>query len=299
MSRRIAVSGASGLVGTALCRALADRGDTVVTLVRHLDPAEEEVCWNWTEGRLETGKLEGLDGFVHLAGKPIAVRWKGKVLREVLESRSKGTQLIAEGLAGLVDPPEVLVSASAIGIFGDGRERDFDDTSARGEGWMAGVCSAWESATRPAADAGIRVVIPRIGIVLSPDGGALQKMLPAFRFGVAGRIGDGKQGMSWIALTDLVRILLYMLDTKALSGPFVATAPNPVSNAEFTRTLARVLRRPAILPAPAFAISALFGEMGRRLILDGDFIRPSRLLETGFEFEHPGLEAALRHELGC
>jgi len=299
MSRRIAVSGASGLVGTALCRALANRGDTVVTLVRHLDRTEDEVFWDWTEGRLEAEKLEGLDGFVHLAGKPIAGRWKARVLREVHESRSKGTRLIAEGLAGLTNPPGVLISASAIGFYGDGRERNFDDTSPRGEGWMADVCNAWEEATKPASDAGIRVALARIGVVLSPDGGALQKMLPAFRLGIAGRMGDGKQGMSWIALSDLVRILIHLIDTPELSGPFAATAPNPVSNAEFTRTLARVLKRPAILPAPAFAISAILGEMGRRLVLDGDFIRPSRLMEAGFRFEHPHLEAALRHELGC
>jgi uncharacterized protein (TIGR01777 family) len=299
VSRRVAVSGASGLVGSALCRALARRGETVVTLVRRLDRTEDEVYWDWAEGRLESGKLEGLDAFVHLAGRPIAGRWTGSVLREILESRSKGTQLIAEGLAALSNPPEVLVSASAIGFYGDGREREFDDASPRGAGWLADVCAAWEAATRPASDAGIRVAIPRIGIVLSPDGGALQKMLPAFRLGLAGRMGDGKQGMSWIALGDLVRVLLHLIDTPELSGPFVATAPNPVSNAEFTKTLGRVLRRPTVLPAPAFAIGAALGEMGRRLILDGDFIRPSRLLEAGFAFEHPQLEAALRHELGC
>lgn len=297
-ARRIAVSGASGLVGTALCRALAERGDRVLRLVRRSTHAADEVSWDWTVGRLDTAGLEGIDAFVHLAGKPIAGRWTAQALREIQHSRAKGTQLIAESLASLAHPPGVLVSASAVGFYGEGREREFNDASPRGAGWLAEVCAVWESATLPASNAGIRVATPRIGIVLSPAGGALKKILPAFRFGVAGRIGDGKQGMSWIALTDLVRILLFFLDNTEASGTFNATAPNPVTNAEFTRALARVLNRPAILPLPAFMISVLFGEMGRRLVLDGDFVRPTRLLEAGFRFEYPEIEAALRHELG-
>jgi len=206
--------------------------------------------------------------------------------------------MIAEGLAKLGQPPAIFVSASAIGHYGDGRERNLDDSSPRGEGWMAELCAAWEAATLPASRAGIRVVTPRIGIVISPKGSALAKMLPAFRLGLGGRLGDGKQGMSWIGLHDLIRILLFCLDTPDVSGALVATSPHPVSNAEFTRTLSRVLRRPAFLPVPAFAISTVMGEMGRRLLLDGDFIRPTRLDELEFRFEYPTLEAALRNELG-
>ena len=298
MSRRVAVSGASGLIGGALSRALEQRGDTVLRLVRRPARSDEEVLWDWADDRLESAKLEGLDGFVHLAGKGIAARWNARTLREVRESRTKGTAMIAERLAALERPPGVLVSASAIGFYGDGRERNLDDAKPRGEGWMAELCAAWEGATLPASKAGIRVVLPRIGVVLASAGGALKKMLLPFRFGLGGRIGDGKQGMSWIGLHDLVRILLFCLDTPEVSGPLVATAPNPVSNAEFTRTLARVLRRPAFLPVPPFVVSATMGEMGRRLLLDGDFIRPTRLAELGFRFEYPELEAALRRELG-
>ncbi|NIM01320.1 MAG: TIGR01777 family protein [Acidobacteria bacterium] len=294
---RIAVSGASGLIGGALCRALAARGDRVLRLVRRTARGDDEISWDWPLGRLEVAKLEDLDGFVHLAGKSIAVRWNAQTLKQVRESRVHGTAHIAESLAGLERPPGVLVSASAIGFYGDGRGRNLDDLMPRGEGWMAGLCEAWEAATLPAAKAGIRVALPRIGVVLSAEGGALRKMLPAFRLGLGGRLGDGKQGMSWIGLHDLVRILIFAIDNAEVSGAIVATAPHPVSNDEFTRTLARVLRRPAILPVPAFVISMMFGEMGRRLLLDGDFIRPTRLQQTGFRFDDPTLEPALRREL--
>ena len=297
MSRRVAVSGASGLIGGALCRALGERGDTILRLVRRPVRSDDEVFWDWTEDRLETAKLEGIDAFVHLAGKGIATRWNARSLRETRESRTRGTAMIARRLAALEKPPGVLISVSAIGFYGDGRERNLDDSRPRGEGWMAELCAAWESATLPASRAGIRVVLPRIGVVLSPAGGALKKLLPVFRFGLGGRLGDGKQGMSWIGLHDLIRILLFCLDTPRVSGPFVATSPQPVSNAEFTRTLAHVLHRPAVLPVPAFAITTVMGEMGRRLLLDGDFIRPTRLAEMGFHFEYPTLEAALRKEL--
>ncbi len=297
MSLRIAVSGASGLIGSALCRSLAARGDRVLRLVRRTASSDDEVSWDFSEGRLEVSKLEGLDGFVHLAGKAIASRWTAQTLREIRESRVRGTTHIAESLVSLEQPPGVLVSASAIGFYGNGRERNLDDLMPRGEGWMAELCEAWEAATLPASRAGIRVVLPRIGIVLSPDGGALKKMLPAYRLGLGGRLGDGKQGMSWIGLHDLVRVLLFCIDNPEISGPLVATAPHPVSNADFTRTLARVLRRPALLPVPAFVILTLFGEMGRRLLLDGDFIRPTRLQQAGFHFESPTLDIALEREL--
>ena len=298
MRRRVAVSGASGLIGAALCDALSERGDSILRLVRRPPRSDDEVFWDWKENRLELAKLEGIDAFVHLAGKGIATRWNARSLRETAQSRTRGTTMIAEGLAKLGKPPAIFVSASAIGHYGDGRERNLDDSSPRGEGWMAELCAAWEAATLPASRAGIRVVTPRIGIVISPKGGALAKMLPAFRLGLGGRLGDGKQGMSWIGLHDLIRILLFCLDTADVSGAFVATSPHPVSNAEFTRTLSRVLRRPALLPVPAFAISAVMGEMGRRLLLDGDFIRPTRLDELEFRFEYPTLEAALCNELG-
>ena len=297
MSKQVAVSGASGLIGSALCSELERRGDRVLRLVRRNPVASDEVLWDWTEGHFEAQKLEGVDAVVHLAGRAIAARWTPATMREIRESRTRGTALLANGLASLRSPPAVLVGASAIGFYGDGRGRRLDDSTPRGEGWLAELCEAWETAALPAAAAGIRVALPRIGIVLSPDGGALKVMLPAFRLGVAGRLGDGRQGMSWIARSDLVRIVLHALDTPEVSGPFNATAPNPVSNAEFTRTLGRVLQRPTLLPLPAFVVATIWGEMGRRLMLDGDFIRPTRLAETGFTFGHTMLESALRHEL--
>jgi len=298
MSRRIAVSGASGLVGTALCSALAARGDTVLRLVRRPVESSDEVFWDWTQDRLDVEKLEGLDGFVHLAGSPIATRWNARSLRGIRESRMKGTGLLALRLAALDRPPPALVSASAIGFYGDGRGRQRDDLSPRGEGWLADLCEAWELATLPASKAGIRVALPRIGLVLNPAGGALKKMLPVFRLGVGGRLGDGEQGMSWVGLTDLVSILLFSLDTPEATGPFNATAPHPVSNREFTRTLAHALHRSPFLPMPSFVVGLIWGEMGHRLMLDGDFIRPTRLPEMGFRFEYPTLDAALRKELG-
>ena len=297
MSRRIAVSGASGFIGTALCSALETRGDTVLRLVRRPVESSDEVFWDWTENRLEAEKLERLDGFVHLAGSPIATRWNARSLREIRGGRVNGTELLAVRLAALDRPPPVLVSASAIGFYGDGRARQRDDASPRGEGWLANLCEAWELATLPASSVGIRVALPRIGLVLNPAGGALRKMLPAFRLGVGGRLGDGEQGMSWVGLTDLVSILLFSLDTPKATGPFNATAPHPVSNREFTRTLARALHRWAFLPLPSFVVGSIWGEMGHRLMLDGDFIRPTRLAEMGYRFEYPTLEAALRKEL--
>jgi uncharacterized protein (TIGR01777 family) len=298
VSRRVAVSGASGLVGTALCRALEARGDTVLRLVRGPARSAAEVFWDWKDERIEFAKLEGIDALVHLAGRSIATRWNAQTIRAIADSRTQGTALLAQQIAELKRPPSVLLSASAIGYYGNGRERQLDDASPHGEGWLADVCLSWEAATQPAMQAGIRVATPRIGIVLSPGGGALKKMLPAFRFGLGGRIGDGKQGFSWVGLHDLVRILLFALDTPAVQGAFNATAPHPVSNDEFTRTLARVLGRLPFLPMPDFVVGAIWGEMGQRLMLDGDFIRPTRLAEMGFDFEAPTLEAALRKELG-
>lgn len=297
MSRRYAVSGASGFIGRALTHALEARGDRVLRLVRHNPASSDEVFWAWKHGRFEADKLEGLDGFVHLAGAPIAKRWTPATMREIHESRTRGTQLLVDGLVGLDRRPTVLVSASAIGFYGHGRERQMDDSTPRGDGWLADLCEAWESSTRPAAKAGIRVANPRIGLVMNPAGGALKTMLPAFRMGLGGRLGDGKQGMSWIGLTDMVRILIFALDNPDVVGAFNATAPNPVSNADFTTTLARVLGYRVFFPLPAFMVGLIWGEMGRRLLLAGDFVRPTRLAELGYEFAYPALEAALRKEL--
>lgn len=295
--RRIAVSGASGLVGRALCAALSARGDSVIRLVRGEAFADDEVHWDWERGEFDSAELAGADAVVHLAGAPIARRWTASAKHEIAASRIEGTRLIAEGIAALDRGPSVLVCASAVGYYGEGQARNLDEASPQGRGWLAQLCGRWERASDAAVAAGVRVVRPRIGIVLSPDGGALARMLPVFRLGLGGRLGTGQQGISWIGLHDLVRVLLASVDDPQVSGALNATTPQPVSNDVFTRTLARVLRRPAVFTVPAFAITALYGEMGRRLLLDGDFVQPSRLGGHGFRFAFPVLEDALRYEL--
>ena len=297
MSRTVAISGESGLIGGALATALRDRGDRVLKLVRREASAPDEVCWDWVADRFEAEKLAAIDAVVHLAGKNIAARWSDESRVGIWDSREKGTQLLTRGLLKLESPPKMVISASAIGYYGYGRCRQIDDDSQRGEGWMADLCAAWEAAATPLAEAGIRLVQPRIGIVLTPEGGALEQMLTPFRLGVGGRLADGEQGMSWIGLSDIVKLLLTAIDDERYHGPMNATAPQPVSNADFTRTLGRVLRRPTIFPVPSFVVRLIWGEMGQRLMLDGDYIQPTNLLRLGFQFDYPELEASLRHEL--
>ena len=297
MSRTIAISGASGLVGTALTQALTARGDRVIRLVRRESSDDNEVRWDAVNGIFEAEKLAGIDAVVHLAGKNIAARWTPESQKAIWDSREQGTTLLASGLAALDNPPKVVISASAIGYYGYGRERKIDDNTPRGEGWMADLCVAWENATQPLVDAGVRVFMPRIGIVMSPLGGALEQMLLPFKLGVGGRLADGKQGMSWIGLQDLVALLITAIEDPRYVGAMNATAPNPVDNLTFTKTLGRVLRRPTFFPVPSFMVRLIWGEMGQRLMLDGDFIHPTKLAELGHTFQQPELEGCLRDEL--
>lgn len=244
--------------------------------------------------RRDTPDVGGADAVVHLAGAPIAVRWTGRRKREILESRVLGTRRVVEAIARAPRPPRVLVSASAIGFYGDRGAEELTEESAGGWDFLAGVVRDWEREARATA---VRSVQLRFGIVLSPRGGALAKMLPVFRSGAGGTLGPGSQWMSWIALDDLIRVVLFALDSESLAGPLNAVAPNPVTNAEFTATLGRVLRRPAVIPVPAFALRALFGEMAGLTMLASQRVRPLRLERAGFTFEHPALEDALRHEL--
>lgn len=297
-SRRVVVSGASGLIGSALVDVLASRGHRVVRLVRR--PAAgggAEIAWDAARGVVDSDALEGADAVIHLAGKNIAGRWTAAVKREILESRTAGTRLLASALAALRRPPGVLVSASAVGYYGDRGDRTVTEDSPPGTGFLPDVAKAWEAAAQPAVEAGIRVVHPRIGIVLSARGGALAQMLPPFRLGLGGVIGSGRQHMSWIALDDVVAALEHLAFGSALSGPVNAVAPHPVTNREFAATLGRVLRRPTVLPLPAFMVRLLFGEMGQALLLEGARVLPTRLEASGFRFRYPRLEEALRAEL--
>ena len=295
----IAVSGGSGFISSALIPALAEAGHGVVRLVRSQPPsASGDIYWDPDKSIIDAAKLEGKQAAVHLAGETIAERWTEKKKSRIRASRIAGTRLLSEALAKLASPPQVLVSASAIGYYGDRGEEILREESAPGEGFLAEVCRDWEAATEAASRARIRVVHLRIGMVLSPRGGALAKMLPPFRTGGGGRLGSGRQYMSWIALDDLVGAILHLIQNPSIRGPVNITAPNPVTNLVFTKTLGKVLSRPTIAPLPAFAVRLIFGQMGQELLLGSSRVVPARLRATGFRFRYPDLEPALRHLLG-
>jgi hypothetical protein len=297
---RILMTGSSGLVGGSLVPFLTTGGHGVVRLVRGAAAGSGEcVPWNPAAGQIDAAGLEGCDAVVHLAGESIAARrWSAKQKDLIRTSRVTGSRLLCESLARLARPPRVLVSASAIGFYGDRGDSTMTESSAAGSGFLPNVCREWEAATEPAVAAGIRVVHLRTGIVLSPAGGALAKMLTPFRMGVAGQMGSGRQYMSWIALDDVIGAIHHAIMNPELHGAVNATAPNPVTNYEFTKTLGRVLRRPTILPMPAFAARLAFGEMADALLLASTRVEPARLLGTGYQFRFPKLEGALRHLLG-
>ena len=297
----VAVTGSSGLVGTALVAALHDRGHRVRRVVRSGSPAADgsTVRWDPMAGEIEAARLDGVDGAVHLAGEGIGERrWSDEQTRRILESRTRGTDLLARTLAGLSPRPSVLVSASGVGYYGSQGDERLTESAPSGEGFTAEVARAWEAATAPAADAGIRVACARTGMVLSGDGGALPRMLPLFKLGLGGRMGSGRQWWSWIAIHDHVSVLIHLLEG-GLAGPVNSTAPEPVTNGEFTRTLARVLHRPAVLPVPAFGPKLVLGrELGQELLFSSQRVVPAKLEADGFRFETPGLEGALRRVLG-
>jgi uncharacterized protein (TIGR01777 family) len=294
----VAVSGASGLVGRRLCAFLTTGGHRVRRLVRGASADPDAIRWDPKAGSLDAEALEGVDAVVHLAGESIASRWSEAKRRRILESRVRGTDLLARTLATLRRPPRSFVSASAVGFYGPRGDEPIDEESPSGSGFLAEVCRMWEGATRPAVDAGIRTVHLRIGMVLAADGGALKALLTPFSLGLGGPVGSGRQGMSWIALDDLLAAMLFVIRRPEVSGPVNATAPEPVDNRTFGRTLGRVLRRPALAPLPAPVVKALFGAMGSELLLAGAFVRPARLESAGFRFDFPTLETALRFELG-
>lgn len=296
---RVAITGATGLIGKALTADLEQDGHTVLRLVRDRSRVTARAAyWSPAEGVVDTEALSGVDAVVHLAGEPIggALRWTESVKTRIRESRRQGTDVLARALASMDDKPAVLVSASAVGYYGNRGDEVLTEASDPGVGFLPEVCQVWESAAAPAAEAGIRVVHPRTGVVLSADGGALERMLPPFKLGVGGKIGDGSQWFPWISLEDEVRALRHLIDG-TLDGPVNLAGPDPVTNAQFTKALGEVLGRPTALSVPAFAIKAALGEMGERLVLDSTRVVPSRLVEDGFAFVHTDVVSALRWAL--
>jgi len=297
---RVAITGSTGLVGSVVVTSLSAAGHEVVRLVRRAPaPGEKAVRWDPEKGEVDAAGLEGLDDVVHLAGENIASgRWNAARKAAIRASRVNGTRLLCDALAGLARPPKTLVCASAIGYYGDRGADVLTEESPPGAGFLPDVCREWEAASEPAARKGIRVVVLRIGVVLSPKGGALSRMLPPFRAGLGGVIGNGSQYVSWVALDDLVGIVLHALRSGELRGPVNAVAPVPVTNRELTEALGKVLSRPTLFPVPAFALRLAVGEMADALLLASARVVPRRLEETGYPFRFPELGGALRHLLG-
>ena len=299
---RVAISGATGLVGSALTRSLqAEAENTDVLRLVRKNPQGTDVLWDpssaLTDEELEA--LSGCDAIVHLAGENIAEgRWSASKKQRIRDSRVHSTRRLSEGLAKLEQKPQTLVCASAIGVYGNAGDQMMTENSPAASDFLAEVCTAWEAAADPARDAGIRVVHLRIGVVLSDQGGALAKMLTPFRLGMGGRVGSGQQYMSWIALPDLVGVIRHAIFHDSLSGPVNSVAPAPVTNAEFTKTLGRILGRPTLFPMPAIVARTLFGEMGDALLLSSTRVSAEKLVASGYEFEFPELASALRGVIG-
>jgi len=298
MPSTLLITGSTGLVGTALVPALENDGHHVLRAVRRPTQDSQEISWDPATGQIERDKLVDIDAVVHLAGANIAGRrWSDSYKQLMLDSRTCGTRLISETIASLDRKPSVLVCASAIGYYGACDETELDEAAPCGNGFLPELCMQWERACQPARDAGIRVVNLRIGVVLSPNGGALKKMLLPFKLGAGGILGNGRQYFSWIALDDVIHATKFLLQNEAASGPVNLVSPSPVTNHEFTKTLGRVLSRPTIFPMPAFAARLAFGEMADALLLTGARVIPKTLTEQGYNFHHPSLEPALRHLL--
>ncbi len=292
---RVAVTGSSGLIGSTLVTRLESQGHQVLRLVRRPPRNAGEAEWNPEGGRADAAALETVDAVVNLAGENVGERWTAERKRRIRASRVDATKVLAETLAGL-ERPRVLVNASAVGIYGDRGDERLDEMSSHGDDFLARVVRDWEAAAEPAREAGMRVVLLRLGVVLSARGGALAKMLPPFRLGAGGTMGSGSQWMSWISLGDVVDLITRSLTDEALAGPVNAVAGS-VTNAEFTRTLGRVLGRPTLMAVPTFALNLAFGEMARWTVLVSQRVEQRRLMQMGYSFRHPELEGALRAAL--
>ena len=301
---KIVVTGATGLVGSALVPSLVAGGHSVVRLVRKQSDAGgganvTDAVWRPDRGEIDAAALAGCDAAVHLAGESISEgRWTEEKKRRIIESRERGTRLISETLARLDPSPRSLVSASATGFYGDRGDELLTEESTSGKNFVAHVCREWEAATEPARAAGIRTVMLRFGIVLAREGGALPKMMTPVKLGVGGKLGSGRQYYSWITIDDAVAAIRHALENEGVSGPVNAVSPQPVTNGEFTKALGRALGRPTLFAVPAFAARLAFGEMADELLLASARVEPARLKATGFEFKHPTLEGALRDLIG-
>jgi uncharacterized protein (TIGR01777 family) len=297
---KIIVTGASGLVGEQLVPALKNQGHEVVRLVRDQRKTGPGLAfWDPKSGIIDAAALVGCEAAINLAGESIAAgRWNERRKRSIHESRIETTTTIAKAFATLEPRPKLLINASAIGYYGRRGDEWLDEASTTGSGdFLSSVCRAWEAATEPAHLAGIRVVMSRFGVILSKQGGALAKMITPFKLGLGGVVGTGRQYMSWIAIDDVVGAILHSVRQTELRGPVNVVAPQPVTNAEFTKTLGRVIARPTIFPLPAFAAKLVFGQMGEELLLSGQRVKPGKLIEAGYQFQFPELEAALHHVL--
>lgn len=297
---KILVSGSSGLVGSALVRQLTAGGHYVIRLVRSNPQRDRgDVLWDAVTGQLERSRLERIDAVVHLAGENLLGLWTEAKKKRIHRSRVQATEFLMEMLAGLMNKPRVILSASAVGYYGDRGEEWMNEAAPAGQGFLPQLCQEWERATDLAANTGVRVINARIGIVLSPHGGALKAMLPVFKAGLGGRLGNGRQYMSWIAIDDLTAALQYALEDERFVGAVNFVAPEPVTNRDFTRLLARELGKPAFLPVPGFVLKALPGGMGRETFLASQRVEPYKLRRAGFKFEFPELPEALHHVLGA
>jgi hypothetical protein len=296
----VAITGASGLIGQSLTHFLTTGGHRVLALVRDRRRAGDgAIYWNPATGEIDREGLAEADAVVHLAGTSIASgRWTGDRMRSIRQSRVQGTELLARTLADMTRRTRVLISMSAVGYYGDRGDEPLDESAAPGSGFLAGVCRDWEGATRAAERADVRVVLLRGGVVLSPAGGALGQMLLPFKVGLGGRLGSGRQYLSWIDLDDFVALILHAIYTDSLSGPVNATAPHPVTNSTFTAALGRALGRPTVLPVPAFAVKTIFGQLGTEALLWGQRVLPAKATKSGFSFFYEGVEESLRFQLG-
>ncbi|CAN5684199.1 hypothetical protein BH24ACT22_BH24ACT22_13360 [soil metagenome] len=295
---RILVSGATGLVGSALSKELEDKGHSVTVLSRSKPSSDDTVRWDPSRGQIDASRLEGLDMVVHLAGENIVGRWTEEKKQKILYSRVQGTRLLAETIAGLSEKPHAMICASAVGYYGDRGNELRREESAPGDTFRAEVVKEWEAAAEPANEAGIRLANLRFGIVLSQEGGALGTTLPLFKLGGGGKVGNGRQWWSWVALDDVAGALVHALENDSVEGPVNVVAPNPMTNAEYTKVLGNVLNRPTFFPAPAPALRAVLGEVADELLLASARVEPAKLRETDYDFRCPELEGALRHLLG-
>lgn len=297
---RILVTGASGFLGRQMVAALGRQRHEVLRLTRGaLDPADPRLLrWDPGRGRIDAGALEGLDAVIHLAGEGISdARWTEAGKQKLRDSRVQGTRLLVDALGSLADKPKVFLAASAVGYYGDRGSEDLSEGSARGSGFLATLCSDWESETARASEFGMRAVQLRFGVILGPEGGALKKAVLPFKLGLGSRLGQGRQWMSWISARDAVRAVLFLLERPNCSGAYNVCAPNPVTNAQYTQSLRRALNRPALIPMPAFLLRAIFGEMADALLLSSQRAHPQRLRDLGFTWEAPYVGEALNRLL--